>query len=78
MRIVNLYEQHAEEAFALKAAKAFKNNPKINTYTDGEIEEDALFAVKWGMANQAVLILTIAKTPVIYGDIIPVKEEGAA
>lgn len=71
MRVVHLGEQHAEEAFALRAAKAFAGNPRLWTFTDGEIAEDVLFGVKWGAGSHAVLCFRVANTPVIYADIIP-------
>jgi hypothetical protein len=60
--------------FARKAAASFLENPKLETFTDGEIEGGALFGVRWGAdrpAAHAVLVLRIDEgfEPIIVGDL---------
>ena len=38
-----------------------KDNPEISTYTEsGHIEPGELFAVRWGMGNDCVLVFRIS------------------
>lgn len=59
MKLVYVDELEAEIAFAETAAKWFAENPKGNTYTDGEIEPGCLFAVRWGLGDDCVLVIRL-------------------
>jgi hypothetical protein len=55
--------------FARKAANFFKESDTWATFTeDGEVEAGQLFAVRWGVAGQAVLVFRLDEftEPIIY------------
>lgn len=72
MRMIDLHEQERRAAFAERAAKAFADDPKMFTYSDGSIAEDQLFAVRWGLHDRAVLVFEIKDEPEIYKDLVPI------
>jgi len=59
-----------EFEFAKRAAKKFEEKPDLVTYTDEDIKEDELFAVKWGLGNDCILVFKIGDEPRIYAQII--------
>lgn len=61
----------ARLAFAKRAANHFAANRGHFTYTDTEIEPDALFAVRWGLGEDCVLVFKVGDLPpTIYGQAI--------
>lgn len=56
----------AKIEFAKLAMQCFSENPNKATFTTGEIEYDALFAVRWGMGEDCALVFTIGDEPIIY------------
>ena len=52
--------------FAEEAAKAFRGNPTMQTYTKGEIEEFELFAVRWNTECVLVFIISDEMEPTLY------------
>lgn len=80
-RVVYLADLHEEQAFAERAAKAFLDEPKMYSFTDGDIKPGVYLAIRWGLHDRAVLVLKLAEdhTPLIYGDLIPmVAAKGGA
>ena len=52
--------------FAKSAARWFAENPKGHTYTAGEIETGALFAMRYGLGDDCVVVFRISHdTPVV-------------
>lgn len=72
MRHTYLSEAEAQIAFAKDAADHFSSHPEHSTFTDGEIKEGVLFAVRWGLMNDCVLVLKLDEyfTPIVYGECI--------
>ena len=70
MKIINLEEQERRTQFALEAAEYFSKNPLKRSYTEGEIEQDCLFALKWGKNDDCVMVFTVADEPEIYEQVI--------
>lgn len=58
--------------FVTRAAKRFAREPELKTYTDGDIEPGCLFAVRWGLGNDCVLVFKLDElfTPINYGQVI--------
>lgn len=65
-----------ELTFAKHAAAKFEENPEWATFTTGEIVPGCLFAVRWGLGNDCVLVLRISEdaVPTVYQQIIRKKE----
>lgn len=59
-------------AFAEKAAAHFKEHPEHWSYTDGDIEPGAFFALRWGGGGNCVLVLKLDDfdEPVNYQELI--------
>jgi hypothetical protein len=60
MRGVTAEDIEAELAFARKAAANFAQHPEHATF--GNIEPGGLFAVRWGLGNDCVLVLKLDET----------------
>ena len=62
--------------FANKAARKFEENPSFTTVTIGEIEAGCLFAVKWGLGDDCVLVFQLDNIyePAIFTQIIKEKK----
>ena len=73
MRLVNVEEEQAQIAFALHAAEAFGANPRMHSFTGGDIAPGVLLALRWGLHDRAVLVLKLDEShvPTIYGDLVP-------
>jgi hypothetical protein len=56
----------AEIEFAKLAMAYFKQHPDKATFTECDVLYDALFAVRWGMGEDCVLVFTVGSDPVIY------------
>lgn len=59
--MIFLEERRERDAFAERAAKHFKDSPHHTTYTDGDIEADALFALRWGLGEDCVVVFKIGE-----------------
>lgn len=57
-------------AFAEKAARWFSNNHDATTFSNTIPKAGDLFAVRWGMTGQSVLVFRIDDEPEVYGDIV--------
>lgn len=73
MQTVNLSERRERETFALKAAEWFSKNPEGTTYTSGDIVPDCLFAVRWGLGKDCVVVFRLHEYEAIenYENVIP-------
>ena len=71
MKHVTLEDRQAKDDFALKAAKHFQTHPHHRTYTNGKIINGALFAIRWGMGDDCVLVFRVhdEEEILIYGQI---------
>jgi hypothetical protein len=56
--------------FAARAAEHFAKHKEHRTFTTGEIESGCLFAVKWGLDNDCVLVFQLDTDPIIFAQII--------
>jgi len=61
MRMIYLEEQAQLTAFAERAADCFSRQPDFNTYTDADIKPGCLFAVRWGLGKDCVIVFRIAQ-----------------
>lgn len=59
MRMTNLEEQQEKLEFVKKAAECFKNNPSYTSYTSGRIVPGCLFALKYGLFDDYVVVFRI-------------------
>lgn len=59
MRSVYTDEVKCEIEFAEKAAAHFAAHPEHSTYTEGEIISGCLFAVRWGLGDDCVLVFKL-------------------
>jgi hypothetical protein len=60
MRMVRVNEEAERLDFADRAAKCFEERPEVRTYTDsGKVEQGELFAVRWGMDADCVVVLKV-------------------
>ena len=73
MEMINFEMLEEEVEFVKKATKYFEENPKGRTYTKGDIEGDILFAVRWGIGDDCILVFRESDNVRIYENII--KEE---
>ena len=64
--------------FAKKAAESFSKGKNITTFTiNGEIEGGELFAVRWGLDDDCVLIFRLGfEEPVIFKQFIKEDKNG--
>ena len=72
MNMTSLEEEKKTIDFVKKAAKVFKDNIIIQSFTEGEITKDCLFALKSGLANDCIVVFKLDKdyTPTCYQQII--------
>lgn len=72
MRSTYLSEAKDEQEFALKAAKAFANNPALATFTEGDIKPDAYLAIRWGLGRDCVVVVKLDSVhqPINYMEIV--------
>lgn len=60
MESIYLEDRQKKDEFALRAAKHFAENQHHWTYTDGDIEAGCLFAMRFGLDNNGVVVFTIS------------------
>lgn len=65
-----------EIAFVERAAAKFSEKPEMATYTDQPVSAGCLFAVRWGSADDCVLLLRLEAEypPTVYGEAISPKQ----
>jgi hypothetical protein len=78
MRQVKTSEIHEELAFVKMAAKYFSENKQCHTFTKKDITTGCLFAVRWGLLDDCVVVLRLDDNhePKIYANVIK-REENA-
>lgn len=59
MQMTTLSEREELDEFAKRAAKAFADKPEWYTYTDGEISQGELFAIRFGLDGDCVVVFRI-------------------
>ena len=62
MRMISLSEEDEVRAFAIRAAKKFAKNEKLTTYTDEDIKEGCLFAMRFGLGDDCVVVFKLDET----------------
>lgn len=69
MKHVTLAEEEEKQAFVKRAAAHFAKNEKHWSYTDKAITAGCLFAMRWGLSDDCVLLFKVDENlePVIYG-----------
>jgi len=73
MITINQVDREERRKFLNKAIKNFERNPQHWTY--GEIAEGELFAQKFGLDNDCVIIFRIAAEDVeLYPNVISIEE----
>ena len=72
LRMVREEEITEELDFARLAAEMFSENDGWTTFTDGDIEPGCLFAVRWGLGDDCVLVMRLDDDhkPTVYQQII--------
>ncbi|MCK5611126.1 hypothetical protein KAR91_55145 [Candidatus Pacearchaeota archaeon] len=59
MRMTYLSEEHEVEEFAKRAAKHFARDEKLSTFTDKEIGSGCLFALRFGLGQDCVVVFRL-------------------
>jgi len=75
MKMVYMQEEKEEHAFAISAAKNFEEHPKHYTFTEKNIEAGCLFALRFGLGDDCVIVFKLAEDfePVNYQQLIKKK-----
>jgi len=78
MKMLFISEIDEEKNFAIRAAEHFSKNPKHYSYTDKEIDESSLLALRWGAAMDCVLVVKLddAHEPANYQQLIKTITQG--
>ena len=59
MEVTTLEEAEERVKFARRAAKCFAQDSKMFTFTDKEIEPGCLFAVRFGLGDDCVMVFRL-------------------
>ncbi len=59
MRQTTMLDELRKIEFAKRAAERFAGNPNLTTYTDGAITTGCLFALRFGMGDDCVLVFRL-------------------
>lgn len=59
MIMIDLEQQSERKKFAFRAAKAFEKNKELLTFTDAHITEGCLFALRWGLGRDCVVVFKL-------------------
>lgn len=59
MRMSNLEEQQEKLDFVKEAAEFFKSNPSYTSYTSGRIVPGCLFALRFGLGSDCVVVFRV-------------------
>lgn len=72
MRSVYIDDEHNMEGFARRAAKHFAENEETRSFTDGDIERGCLFALRFGLGNDCVVVFEIGENiePTNYQELV--------
>jgi len=72
MRETNMDAEREVNAFAVQAAKHFGQHPENYTYTEGGIKAGSLFAMRYGLPGDSVVVFRIDSyfEPVNYQELI--------
>lgn len=70
MRTIDIEDQKRRAEFIALAAKRFSDNPALYSYTQEGLNAGSLFAVRWGMNQDSILVFTIADEPELYLQVI--------
>ena len=62
---LHIQEEEDKQAFAKRAAIAFKLNSSLETWTDTEIKANALLALRFGLDKDCVVVIRIADEEVV-------------
>ena len=72
MKHVHAYEFLEIQDFVTKAKMHFENNPNHTSYTAADISSGCLFAMRWGMDADSILVFRVSEDmePLVIGNII--------
>ena len=72
MRMIRMEEENKIREFVINAAKDFSKNKEHRTYTNSEIEQGCLFALRFGLDNDCIVIFKLDECfePINYQQII--------
>lgn len=71
MRMTHVLDEIALVSFAQRAAKCFSEDKTKWTFTDGEIISGCMFAARWGLGNDCVLVFRLNdEEPVNFQNIV--------
>jgi hypothetical protein len=59
MRMVYIGDEREQQEFAERAAKKFAGNEDLTTYTDEDIAPGCLFALRWGLGDDCVVVFKL-------------------
>lgn len=59
MEMIDINERAIRGRFAKDAALYFQNHPEKTSYTTGEIAKGELFALRYGLGNDCVVVFRI-------------------
>lgn len=59
MQQIKIDEMKKEIEFVEKAARVFSDNKDISTFTDGEIAPGCLFALRWGILEDCIVVFKL-------------------
>jgi hypothetical protein len=68
-RVIYMNELENELKFMRDAAKHFAEHPEHSTF--GDLKEDSLLAIRWGMGDDCILVTKIEdREPRVYAQVI--------
>lgn len=72
MKMVRLKEENEIKEFAIRAAIYFEEHKKCWSFTDQEIQADCLFALRFGLGRDCVVVFKLDENfePINYQEII--------
>ena len=67
-----LGEEEETLKFVRTAATAFREDPDMISYTTGPIEPGCLFALRWGLDNDCIMIFKVGTefNPVVFDQVV--------
>ena len=72
MRMIRMEEEIKIREFALNAARDFNKNKEHRTYTNAEIKQGCLFAMRFGLDDDCIIIFKLDEDfePINYQQIL--------
>lgn len=68
MKMTTISQEQELIEFVQAASKSFEANPQHSTFTKGQVASGELFAVRWGLGDDCILVFRIGEeTPTVYG-----------